>query len=162
MRFDTANTRIISDAGSQRTILLDHVKKEASTFPMPGATPGASVPGMPQASASNLPKPPATQVEDLGKSMIEGHEVEGKRYTLPAMAAPPKPAMPTVPEGSEHTVNAQLARRSQTSVDANAEGSRAHEPVPRRATTYCKPTSPTSHIPQCFSFPPEYKIKSKP
>ncbi len=97
MRFDTPNASIISDPGAQRTILLDHLKKEASIFPMPAAPAGAPSAAMPQAPSANIPKPPAMQVEDLGKSMIEGHEVEGKRFTLPVMAPPAKPSMPSMP-----------------------------------------------------------------
>jgi len=37
------------------------------------------------------------RVQDLGKSMIDGHEVEGKRFTLPHMAPPAKPPLPAMP-----------------------------------------------------------------
>ena len=49
----------------------------------PGAPPGAG-----RAGSAALRR---MQVESLGKSMIEGHEVEGKRYTLPPTAGPAKP-----------------------------------------------------------------------
>jgi hypothetical protein len=182
IRFDTPSTSIISDPGSQRTILLDHLKKEASIFPMPAAAPPASVPGMPQAAAVNLPKPPAMQVEDLGKSMIEGHEVEGKRYTLPALAATPKPAMPTVPKapsapGAPSTPSIPGAPKPPsmpavppkpnvtevwTSVKLKAPVLTKLTTAAGEQTTYCKPTSAEEPHPSVFQIPAEYKIKSKP
>ena len=93
-RIDLPQTSVISDPASQHTIVLDHLKKEASVIPMspPGA---ASMPGAPGAPAA--PAPPSVHVQDLGKSMIDGHEVEGKRFTMPTPATPPKPPMPAMP-----------------------------------------------------------------
>jgi len=184
MRFDTPNTSIISDPGSQRTILLDHVKKEASIFPMPAAATGAPVAGMPQMPAANIPKPPAMQVEDLGKSMIEGHEVEGKRYTLPAMAPPAKPTLPTVnapkPPSAGGAMQApsvpgapklpQMPKLpSKPNVTEVWSSVKLKAPVLTKVTTaageqttYCKPTSAEEPHPSVFQIPPEYKIKSKP
>jgi hypothetical protein len=50
---------------------------------------------MPQLSAGFSPAPTA-QVQDLGKAVLQGHEVEGKRYliqppAMPNIPAPPKP-----------------------------------------------------------------------
>jgi hypothetical protein len=96
-RIDTPLSSVISDPAAQHTIVLDHVKKEASIIPMtpPGMPAPPSAPGAPGASAA--PPPPAAHVEDLGKSMIEGHEVEGKRFTLPTPPTPPKPPLPAMP-----------------------------------------------------------------
>jgi hypothetical protein len=95
-RIDTPLTSVISDPGLKQTIVLDHVKKEASIMPMkmspPGAPPLPSAPGAPAA-----PGTPAVHVQDLGKSMIDGHEVEGKRFTLPHLAPPAKPPLPAMP-----------------------------------------------------------------
>ena len=93
-RIDTGTSSVISDPVSQHTIVLDHAKKEAMVIPMlpAGSAPAApaAAPGAPAAA----PQPPPMHVEDLGKSTIEGHEVEGKRYTLPHFTPPAKPAMP--------------------------------------------------------------------
>jgi hypothetical protein len=182
MRFDTPNASIISDPGSQRTILLDHLKKEASIFPMPLATTGAQVPGMPQVPAANLPKPPVMQVEDLGKSTIEGHEVEGKRYTLPAIAQPAKPQTPSAPSvpsapGAPSTPSLPGGPKppsvptlpSKPSVTEVWTSVKLKAPVLTKLitaagqqTTYCKPTSADEPHPSVFQIPPEYNIKSKP
>ena len=96
MRIDTRSSSIISNPTDQKTILLDHLKKEATIIPMPAAS-GAAAP-----VSSKLPegatRPPAMQVQDLGKSMIEGPEVEGKRYVLPAAQKPQAPAMQKMPQ----------------------------------------------------------------
>jgi hypothetical protein len=95
-RIDTPQSSVISDPIAKQTIVLDHLKKEASIIPMPPPGSPMSPPGAPPGAAAAV-KPPDMQVEHLGKSMIEGHEVEGKRFTLPHMPVPPKPAMPTPP-----------------------------------------------------------------
>jgi hypothetical protein len=96
MRTDTAGSSIISNPAAQKAILLDHLKKEATIIPMAAASGGApsGSPKMPSAVAP----PPAMQVQDLGKSMTEGHEVEGKRYVLPVAQKPQMPAMPRMPQ----------------------------------------------------------------
>jgi hypothetical protein len=93
-RIDTATTSVISDPVAQHTIVLDHAKKEAMVIPM---LPAGSAPAAPHAAAPGAPaapQAPPVHVEDLGKSTIEGHEVEGKRYSMPPFTPPPKPAMP--------------------------------------------------------------------
>jgi hypothetical protein len=170
MRFDTPNSSVISDPGSQRTILLDHLKKEASIFPMPAASSGAASAPMPQAPAANMPKPPAMQVEDLGKSMIEGHEVEGKRYTLPAIAPPAMPSAPGTPPAPNMPASPKLAMPtlpSQPNVTEVWTSVKLKAPVLTKVTTaageqttYCKPTSMDEPHPSIFQIPPDYKIKS--
>jgi len=60
-RLDTPSSSVITDPASQKAILLDHIKKEATILPMPPAAAGAapSMPGMGMASAG---KPPAMHV----------------------------------------------------------------------------------------------------
>ncbi len=95
-RIDTLTSSVISDPIAQHTILLDHVKKEASILPMPPPGSPVSPPGAPPGAAAAVQAPPM-HIESLGKSMIEGHEVEGRRYTLPPVATPAKPALPAAP-----------------------------------------------------------------
>lgn len=98
MRVDFGNTSMITDPATQKTILLDHLKKEALTVPAPRA-PQVTPPGLP--AFPNSPVPP--KVQELGKAFIDGHEVEGKQYTfqppnLPKpLSAPPMPGMPQAP-----------------------------------------------------------------
>jgi hypothetical protein len=179
MRFDTPNTSIISDPGSQKTIMLDHLKKEATIIPTPPAAPGAPPAGMPKMPAGAAPAPPM-QVQDLGKSTIEGHAVEGKRYTLPPMAAPPKPAMPSMKmpaapkmPGASAAPKAPAAPAASTpklppgpSVTEVWTSTKLKTPVLTKVTTpageqttYCKPTSMEEPHPSLFQVPAGYKIK---
>lgn len=95
MRIDYGNTSVITNPATGQAAMLDHVKKEVRTIPFPQANPAqpappqATLPGSP-GGPSAAPPIPGMAVKDLGKRMVEGHEVEGKRYTLPA-PAPPKP-----------------------------------------------------------------------
>ena len=95
-RVDTPQMSVISLPANQQTILLDHLKKEAMVLPMmPGQ--GSPTPGG-GGGQGVAPQAGPVKVEDLGKSTIEGHEVEGKRYTLPPLPAFQKPKMPEMPK----------------------------------------------------------------
>ena len=94
MRIDTPHTSVISDPAGQRTIMLDHLKKEAMVIPMPPLSPSPSQSGGPQVPGGAPKLAPPLQVHDLGKSLIEGHEVEGKRYTFSPPQAPRHPSRP--------------------------------------------------------------------
>src|SRR3954470_13068991 len=92
-RLDTPTSSVISDPASQHAILLDHVKKEATIIPTPAAEQGRT-PAASSQSSSAAGEAAPVQVQDLGKSTIEGHEVEGKRFTLPPFAPPAMPETP--------------------------------------------------------------------
>jgi hypothetical protein len=173
-RLDTPTSSVISDPSSQQAILLDHVKKEATIMPMPPASSGAAPPGAPQSPAAGE-QAPAMQVEDLGKSTIEGHEVEGKRFTLappsqPSPPAPPEmpqmktpgalsapgspsapaaPKLPAVPSIAEVWTSVKLKTPVLTKVTTAAG----------EQTTYCKPTSTDEPHPSVFQIPARYTIK---
>jgi hypothetical protein len=176
MRFDTPHTSVISDPASQQAVLLDHVKKEATILPMPPGMAGAASPGAPQAPAGAVPTAPPMHVEDLGKSMIEGHEVQGRRFTLPAVVLPAKPQvprasmpgappmpkspasnppqapkMPPIPNVTEVWSSVKLKTPVLTKVTTSAG----------EQTTYCKPTSTEEPHPSVFQIPQGYKIKTK-
>ena len=170
---------MITDPASQKTILLDHVKKEATIVPMASAASGSASPGSPQIPAAQG-QAPAVKVEDLGKSMIEGHEVEGKRFTLPPFSPPSKPEMPQV-----KTPGAPQAGAPKPPTAPGAPGTpKAPKlpPVPSvtevwtsvklkapvltkvttsagEQTTYCKPVSGDDPHPAVFQIPQGYKIK---
>jgi len=181
-RLDTPTTSVITDPASQKTILLDHVKKEATIIPMPPAASGSASPGSAQTPAAQGQAPPV-KVEDLGKSTIEGHEVEGKRFTLPPFSPPSKPEMP----------QAKMPGAPQASLPGAPKAPAAPgTPAPPKApklpplpsvteiwtsvklkapvltkvttsageqTTYCKPVSSDDPHPSVFQIPQGYKIK---
>jgi hypothetical protein len=88
---------VISNPAAAQTIVLDHLKKTALVKPSVPAAPQMPAPQMPQFGLPGVPgapAPPGLQVQDLGKSMIQGLEVEGKRYVIP----PPQPQIPGMPK----------------------------------------------------------------
>jgi hypothetical protein len=111
-----------------------------------------------------MPKP--AQVEDLGKAFIEGHEVEGKKYTvhppdmphIPALAKPAIPGMPAAPQ-----IPKQPAMPTVAEVWTSAQ---TKMPVLTKVTgpfgqqvTHCKPGAvvPPAN-PAHFQAPPGYKF----
>ena len=94
-RVDYGNTSVITNPAAPHTIVLDHLKKEARLVPLPSAPalPGFTPPGMPAAPLMPAVPPPNVHVRDLGKALIEGHEVQGKQYTFqpPPLSQPPAP-----------------------------------------------------------------------
>jgi len=187
-RLDTPKTSVITDPASQKAILLDHVKKEATIIPMPPAASGSAQPGSPQVPAAQGQVRPL-KVEDLGKSMIEGHEVEGKRFTLPPFSPPSKPEMPTKPEMPKAKMPGapKVGLPGAPKVPV-APGAPAPPKAPKlptvpsmtevwtsvklkapvltkvttsagEQTTYCKPVSGDEPHPSMFQIPQGYKIK---
>jgi hypothetical protein len=106
-RVDTGNMSVISDPAAAQTILLDHAKKTASIQPTPPPAPPAfAMPQMPHLSPPampampGVPAAPPVKVEDLGKSVMQGHEVEGKRFVMqpPELPKPPAVQVPGMPK----------------------------------------------------------------
>src|SRR5581483_7565993 len=94
---DTGNMSVINNPAGAETIILDHAKKTATVQPpAPPVSPAAGMPQMPKFSPPGLPappQPPGTTVEDLGKSVMQGQEVEGKRFVTQPPAPPATPAL---------------------------------------------------------------------
>lgn len=106
-RVDSGNTSVISNPAAGQTIVLNHLMQTATIQPsLPNPSPSppkVDLPKMPSFSPPSLPgqpQAPGVKVEDLGKTLIQGHEVEGKRFVTP----PPPPGspfpMPAVPKMS--------------------------------------------------------------
>jgi hypothetical protein len=94
-----AATSVINDPAAGKIIIIDHIKQEVRTIPIPAVTPPQlqppPIPGMPA-----LPTPPTTPamaVKDLGIKIVQGIEVQGKQFTLPPLTPPKPPALPQVP-----------------------------------------------------------------
>ena len=80
LRLDFPNMSMINDPISGYGITLDHLKKEYS-YTLLSPPPPPAMPAMPDVPA--IPQVPAmdpSQVQDLGRAMVEGVEVLGKRY----------------------------------------------------------------------------------
>jgi hypothetical protein len=179
-RLDTPSTSVISDPASKQAIVLDHLKKEATIVPITTATGASAAAGGPQVPAAQGSAPPV-KVEDLGKSMIEGHEVEGKRFTLPPFTPPAKPKMPSMPKapgvnlpGAPKPPSAPGAAKAPAapelpkvpSVTEVWTSTKLKAPVLTKVTTsageqttYCKPVSTDEPHPSVFQIPQGYKIK---
>ena len=101
-RVDSGNLSVISNPAAGQTIVLDHVKKTATIQAAPPPAPQA--PGLPQTpqsphlGAPAAPTAPSMQMQDLGKSVFKGHEVEGKRYVIQPPPPPQMPGMPKAPQ----------------------------------------------------------------
>lgn len=174
MRIDMPNTSVITNPLTQQATVLDHLKLTAQVVPLvkAPAMPGMPVPGMPAAPAMPaMPAMPAVQAQNLGKALIEGHEVEGIKYTMPAapampgvpaapappaipgMPAPPAaPAMPPVPTVAEVWSSTKL----QVPVLTKITGSFGQQ------TTYCKPAASAEPPPSTFQIPPGYTMLPPP
>src|SRR5262249_2694868 len=98
-RFDYGDRSVITDPAAGKAMILDHIKKEAIAVPIPQPkpldVPNISVPGFQPPSAT--PPPTPIHVQDLGKKVIDGVEVEGRKYTLPLPQPPRMPQAPHTP-----------------------------------------------------------------
>jgi hypothetical protein len=162
--------------------LLDHVKKEATIIPTLPSDQGIAGPDLPKAPAA-AGHAELVQVEDLGKSMIEGHEVEGRRFTLPPFKPPAMPEIPQakVPGAPQMRMPSTPKPPGAPSVPRPPEPPKL-PPVPSvtevwtstklktpvltkvtttagEQTTYCKPMSMDEPHPSVFQIPQGYKIK---
>jgi hypothetical protein len=102
-RVDSGNISAIFNPATAQTVVLDHDKKTATIQPGPPPAPPAGLPAMPHFALPALPGEPkaaSVQVENLGKSVVQGHEVEGKRFVTPPWSVPKAPVfqMPGVPK----------------------------------------------------------------
>ncbi|HLH39178.1 MAG TPA: hypothetical protein VKX39_08530 [Bryobacteraceae bacterium] len=96
IRIDFGTMSIISNPLTQARMILDHPAMEARILAAPQLPP---LPNMAGAQLPHLPALPpgllqiaaaaamATRMEQLGKALIEGHEVQGMRYAFGAGAA---------------------------------------------------------------------------
>jgi hypothetical protein len=90
-RLDVGNTSIITDPRTQVRMVLDHLNQTFRVMPL--TPPGMpAMPGMPQAAMAGIPgvglpampAVPSVSFQDLGKKIMDGLEVQGKRYIIPS------------------------------------------------------------------------------
>jgi hypothetical protein len=176
-RLDSGNTSVISNPSARHTILLDHVEKTATIPPAPSAMP--ALPGIPPIPPLGVPGlAPTVHVQDLGKGVIQGHEVQGKRYliqppampNIPAAPQPPTvqaPGMPKAP-GAPGIPPAPNAPPAPTTADVWTS-TKMHLPMLTKMngpfgqlTHACQAVSPGEPHPAAFQIPPDYKMIPPP
>jgi hypothetical protein len=183
-RVDSGDTSVISDPAAGNAILLDHVKKTATIqqTPPPPQLPGA--PPMPQPAfpgAPAAPQAPNVQVQDLGKSVIQGQAVEGKRFLIPTPPLPQAPGVPKPPAlpGAPQAPNAPGAPAAPPHPPAPAASQAPQPPtiadvwhspgmsLPMltqmsgpfgQLTQSCQSAVPGEPHPAAFQIPPDYKV----
>jgi len=104
---------------------------------------GSQGPAGGSAAQGVAPQAPPLKVEDLGKSMIEGHEVEGKRYTLPPPPAFQKPKMPELPQMSKLPNMPQAPKMPEAKLPQAKMPEAAKPPQPPKPPEIPKPPQPT-------------------
>jgi hypothetical protein len=160
---------VISNPAAGHTILLDHVVKTAMMIePAPSAMP--ALPGMPPIPHLGVPGPaPTIQVQDLGKGMIQGHEVQGRRYFIQPPAMPNIPAAPQPPTVQAPGIPpAPNAPPAPTTADVWTS-TKMHLPMLTtmngpfgQLTHACQAVSPGEPHPAAFQIPPDYKMIPPP
>lgn len=157
--------------------MLDHLKKEASLFNAqpPQVSPAGALPNVPMpalALAMNPPTSPA-KVEDLGKAMIEGHEVTGKRFTFQPPGAPQLPGAPQPPgapqlPGMPQVPGAQLPKPALTTSEIWTSTTTQLPVLSRTRGSFgeqichCKFTQAGEPHPSLFQVPAGYKTLAPP
>lgn len=152
-RFDMGNFSMISNPATGERTLLNHLTQEARILPpqMPGmampamampATAMPAMPGMPQMPAM----PGAPNIIQLGKSMIEGHPVQGVRYVFPQTGLTPPPL------SSWEVWNSTKLNMPVMTQSIGSFG---------QQTSLCK-VSATPPSPSMFQIPPGYKVVQPP
>jgi hypothetical protein len=172
-RLDFGNRSVISNPAAGETLVLDHVKKEAVSFPAAPAAPGAPPP-IPSMSMPAVPGAPPPTVQNLGKKFIDGHEVEGKLFTIPpppapkAPSAPQMPPGPPIPQGKLPQAPLPSPPKAPTTVETWTS-TQFHMPVLTTVTgsfgkqvSKCKCSSPGAPPPaSMFQVPAGYKLTKK-
>lgn len=166
LRIDMPNTSVITNPAAQQAIVLNHVTKEAQILPLKPQPPGMPALGMPQAPGMAIPgapQAPQVTVQNLGKSLIEGHPVDGLRYTIHPPAMPQAPGMPK-PPGMPQAPAVPTPPAAPT-VSEVWTSTQTKLPVLTKITTpggvqttYCKPAPAAEPNPALFQVPPGYKV----
>lgn len=173
MRFDHPGRSFITDPSAAKTIVLNHASKEAQEFPH---APSLTKPQLPQMGIPGFTPPQSPiDVKDLGKRVLNGHEVEGKLLTFspikpPEMPKPPEipkppelpkppgmPEKPTLPEVAAaipkpHQVEVWTSPKFQLPLATRVTGDLGKQ------TTFAKQVKSCQPPPASFQIPPDYKV----
>jgi hypothetical protein len=173
-RIDMPNTSVITDPIAQHAIVLDHINKRAQILPLKQQAPGMPLPQMPQAPGvpvPGMPQQPQVAVENLGKSVIEGHPVEGVRYIVQPPPQPQMPQAPQVPQAPKPPLPGMPAPPTMPPPPTISEvwtSTQLKVPVLTKITTpggvqttYCKPAPAAEPNPATFQIPPGYRLSGK-
>lgn len=191
MRVDSGDISVISDPASKRTILLDHVKKEAKALSMDALPQPPGMPAMPQMPQmpgvvppglpTEVPKPTATTVQDLGTRIIDGEMAEGRRVTMQPPQMPTMPQRPDVPGMAAAAAMSKIPQApglpgapqmpqppQAPTVGEIWTNTQLHLPVLTtvkgdfgQQTCKCKNTAIPEPSPSLFQIPPDYKDLTK-
>jgi hypothetical protein len=100
MRIDLGSISLINNPATQERILLNHLMMEARillpSLAMPGIPGAPRIPAIPLAAAAGLALLAgggAATLIQLGKSLIQGLEVQGTRYIFPVIPGAPLPSI---------------------------------------------------------------------
>jgi len=166
MRIDTGATSVITDPRAQQAMVLDHAQKTATIVPMQPSPPQFAMP-QPGAAAPSLQPPgmPSVGVQDLGKGLIDGHPVDGKRYIVQPPSPPSPPQPPQAPQAPGMPSPPQLPQKPPVPTVADVWTSTSLGlPVLTKVsgpfgeqTTYCKTAPSGEPHPALFQIPPGYK-----
>jgi hypothetical protein len=169
MRVDTGATSVITDPKAQQAILLDHVTKEARIMPLQPGMPQVPAPALSMAAPGfKPPTPPPMQVQDLGKTLLGGQEVDGKRYIVQPPTAPPLPGAPQVPAAPQAPGMPQLPPKPNvapmpTTIDVWTSTKLAMPVLTQvtgpfgQQTCACSAAQTAEPHPAMFQIPPGYK-----
>ncbi len=156
MRIDMGAISLITDPKTGERILLNHLLLEARILvpavpggltAVPGAPPMPSIKMALAIGLAMLPSAAAASALQLGRSYIQGHEVEGMRYVFPAMPGAPVPAV-SVWE-IWNSVKLRLPVMTQTTGSFG------------QSTCMCRVTGVTPP-PTTFQIPPGYRVVQPP
>jgi len=120
-------------------------------------------PGLPA-----TPNAPDVKVEDLGQSVLKGHQVEGKRFLIqpPALPKPPGLSMPATPKRGRVPAMPQVPAAPQPPTTAEVWTSTTMR-VPMltkmsggfgKLTQVCQSAVPGEPHPKEFQIPQDYRV----
>lgn len=148
IRFDQPNLSIIADLA--KTIILNHLTLEAQEIPHAPSfqMPKVQLPGVPSFTPPQLP----LNVQELGKRLMNGIEVEGKLFKFAPPALPGMPQPPSVP----HLVEVWTSPQFQLPLASRITGELG------MMMTFAKKVNPCQPPAASFQIPAGYKLLPPP